>query len=66
MILHVLNPSAANSLLPILATETIPPRALLVIAGSKGKARFRSEDVMKKAKDPKESKSLTGNSHRLV
>ena len=43
--------------------DTISPRPLLLIAGSKADTLFWSQDVMKKAKDPKELYLVDGASH---
>jgi fermentation-respiration switch protein FrsA (DUF1100 family) len=43
--------------------ETISPRPLLLIAGSKADTLFWSQDVIKKAKDPKELHIIEGASH---
>lgn len=43
--------------------DTISPRPLLVIAGSKADTLFWSQDVIKKAKDPKELYIVDGASH---
>jgi fermentation-respiration switch protein FrsA (DUF1100 family) len=43
--------------------DTISPRPLLVIAGSKADTLFWSEEVYKKAKDPKELHIIEGATH---
>jgi fermentation-respiration switch protein FrsA (DUF1100 family) len=43
--------------------DTISPRPLLVIAGSKADTLFWSQDVIKRAKDPKELYIVEGASH---
>jgi len=43
--------------------DTISPRPLLVIAGSKADTRFWSEEVLRKAKDPKELYIVDGATH---
>ncbi len=43
--------------------DTIAPRPLLVIAGAKADTRFWSEDVIKKAKEPKELHIVEGATH---
>jgi uncharacterized protein len=43
--------------------DTISPRPLLVIAGSKADTLFWSQDVIRKAKDPKELHIIEGASH---
>jgi fermentation-respiration switch protein FrsA (DUF1100 family) len=43
--------------------DTISPRPLLVIAGSKADTRFWSQDVFQKAKEPKELHIIEGASH---
>jgi fermentation-respiration switch protein FrsA (DUF1100 family) len=43
--------------------DTISPRPLLVIAGSKADTLFWSQDVIKKAKDPKELHIIESASH---
>jgi len=43
--------------------ETISPRPLLVIAGSKADTIFWSQDVIRKAKEPKELHIIEGASH---
>ena len=43
--------------------DTISPRPLLLIAGSKADTLFWSQDVMKKAKEPKELHLIEGASH---
>ena len=48
---------------PFEQLDTISPRPLLVIAGSKADTRFWSEDVMEKAKDPKELYIVEGATH---
>ncbi len=48
---------------PFNQLETIAPRPLLVIAGSKADTLFWSQDVMKKAKDPKELHIVEGATH---
>jgi fermentation-respiration switch protein FrsA (DUF1100 family) len=48
---------------PFEQLDTISPRPLLVIAGSKADTLFWSEDVMKKAKEPKELYIVEGATH---
>lgn len=48
---------------PFEQLDTISPRPLLVIAGSKADTLFWSEDVYKRAKDPKELYIVEGASH---
>ena len=43
--------------------DTISPRPLLVIAGSKADTLFWSQDVFRKAKEPKELHIIEGASH---
>ncbi len=43
--------------------DTISPRPLLVIAGSKADTLFWSEDAYKKAKEPKELYIVEGATH---
>jgi len=43
--------------------DTLSPRPLLVIAGSKADTLFWSEDVIKKAKEPKELHIIEGATH---
>jgi fermentation-respiration switch protein FrsA (DUF1100 family) len=43
--------------------DTISPRPLLVIAGSKADTLFWSQDVIKKAKEPKELRIIEGATH---
>lgn len=43
--------------------DTIAPRPLLLIAGSKADTLFWSQDVMKKAKEPKELHIVDGATH---
>ena len=43
--------------------DTISPRPLLVIAGSKADTLFWSQDVIKKAKEPKELHIIEGATH---
>jgi fermentation-respiration switch protein FrsA (DUF1100 family) len=43
--------------------ETISPRPLLVIAGSKADTLFWSEEVIQKAKEPKELFVVDGATH---
>ncbi|MBL0159369.1 MAG: alpha/beta hydrolase [Bryobacterales bacterium] len=48
---------------PFEQIETISPRPLLVIAGSKADTLFWSEEVIKKAKEPKELHLIEGATH---
>jgi fermentation-respiration switch protein FrsA (DUF1100 family) len=48
---------------PFEQLDTISPRPLLVIAGSKADTLFWSEDVIRKAKDPKELYIVEGATH---
>jgi fermentation-respiration switch protein FrsA (DUF1100 family) len=48
---------------PFEQLDTISPRPVLVIAGSKADTLFWSEDVIKKAKDPKELHIVEGATH---
>jgi uncharacterized protein len=48
---------------PFEQLDTISPRPLLVIAGSKADTLFWSQDVIKKAKDPKELYIVEGATH---
>ncbi len=48
---------------PFEQLDTISPRPLLVIAGSKADTLFWSQDVIKKAKEPKELYIVEGATH---
>jgi len=48
---------------PFEQLDTISPRPILLIAGSKADTRFWSEEVMRKAKEPKELYLVEGASH---
>lgn len=48
---------------PFEQLDTIAPRPLLLIAGSKADTLFWSQDVMKKAKEPKELHIVDGATH---
>ena len=49
--------------LPFDQLDTISPRPLLVIAGSKADTLFWSQEVYKKAKEPKELHIVEGATH---
>ncbi len=48
---------------PFQQLDTIAPRPLLVIAGSKADTLFWSQEVYQKAKDPKELYIIKGVTH---
>jgi len=57
------SPPLQMAFFPFDQLDTISPRPLLVIAGSKADTLFWSEDVIKKAKEPKEIHIVEGATH---